>query len=72
MVTSLMRKVQNRAHRESKTVSFAGGVGWLDAFNAEDFGYSPFLATIGTVVMGRATFDQVLTFGTYPYAKQHR
>jgi len=45
-----------------------GGVGWLDPFNEEDFGYADFEARIGTLVMGRTTFEQVLTFGKWPYA----
>lgn len=45
-----------------------GGVGWLDPFNEEDFGYAEFEAHIGTLVMGRKTFEQVLTFGKWPYA----
>lgn len=45
-----------------------GGVGWLDDYESEDFGYDEFSAAIGTVVMGRSTFDQVLGFGDWPYA----
>lgn len=45
-----------------------GGVAWLDAYQSEDFGYDEFAATISTIVMGRATYDQVLGFGDWPYA----
>ena len=51
-----------------------GGVDWLDEVAAqgdgpeEDFGCAEFLAGIGTVLMGRVTYDQILTFGVdYPY-----
>lgn len=44
-----------------------GGVGWLDAFQDVDYGFDRFFAEIGTVVLGRATYDQVLGFG-WPYA----
>ncbi|MDY2777024.1 MAG: dihydrofolate reductase family protein [Collinsella sp.] len=41
-----------------------GGVGWLSG-HGEDIsdpgGYEAFIKTIGTVVMGRATFDQIVT-----------
>jgi dihydrofolate reductase len=47
-----------------------GGIGWLDPFNDVDAGYGAFIAGIGTVVMGRRTYDQILTFGAYPYAAQ--
>lgn len=40
-----------------------GGVGWLDPFNAVDFGYQQFFSEIGTVVMGRKTYDQAREFG---------
>lgn len=45
-----------------------GGVGWLDPFQSDDLGYGQFLAEIGTVVMGRKTYDQLLGFGGgWPY-----
>jgi len=47
-----------------------GGISWLDRFNDVDAGYDAFMAGIGTVVMGRRTYDQVRTFGPYPYAAQ--
>lgn len=47
-----------------------GGISWLDAFSGVDAGYDRFIAGVGTVVMGRRTYDQVRTFGAYPYARQ--
>ncbi|MEZ5117412.1 MAG: dihydrofolate reductase family protein [Candidatus Nanopelagicales bacterium] len=44
-----------------------GGVGWLDQFDPGDLGYERFLAAVGSLVMGRATYDQVRTFGEWPY-----
>lgn len=51
-----------------------GNVDWLDEIAApadgseEDYGYEEFFAGIGTVLMGRVTYEQVLTFGVdYPY-----
>jgi dihydrofolate reductase len=44
-----------------------GGVAWLDPFNSPDLGYEPFLAKVGAVVLGRATYEQALTFGPWPY-----
>lgn len=44
-----------------------GGVEWLEAFEGADFGYGDFFASIDTIVMGRASFDQVLGFGEWPY-----
>ena len=40
-----------------------GGVDWL--FTDADYGYTDFFGTIGALVMGRATFDQVL--GVVPW-----
>jgi len=44
-------------------------VGWLDEFNGkgEDYGYAQFLSTVDTLIMGRTTYDQVLTFGDWQY-----
>jgi dihydrofolate reductase len=46
-----------------------GGVGWLDAFDleGEDYGYHAMLNRLGAIVMGAATYRQVLTFGDWPY-----
>lgn len=47
-----------------------GGVDWLLGDGSDpdaDVGYTDFYETIGTLVMGRTTYDQVLGFGTYPY-----
>jgi dihydrofolate reductase len=44
-----------------------GGVAWLDAYNAPELGYDQFLAGVGAVVLGRATYEQALTFGPWPY-----
>lgn len=42
-----------------------GAIDWL--FTDGDFGYHEFLKTIGTTIMGRKTFEQVLTFGPFEY-----
>jgi len=43
-----------------------GGLDWLPD-DAEDHGYDAFIATVDALVMGRNTYDKVLTFGTWPY-----
>lgn len=43
----------------------SGEVDWL--FTDDDYGYTEFLATVDTVLMGRLTYEQVLSFGDYPY-----
>lgn len=45
-----------------------GGVAWLDAFQAADYGYEAFIRDIAVIVTGRATFDQARGFGDWPYA----
>lgn len=47
-----------------------GAVDWLDEAEGEgDNGYSAFYETVDTIIMGRATYNQVLTFGcAWPYA----
>lgn len=48
-----------------------GSIDWLPTEplpDGGDYGYADFVATIDTHVMGRNTFEQVLTFGAWPYA----
>ena len=51
-----------------------GSVGWLDEIPeqtgepAEDYGYGEFIANVSVVLMGRVTYEQILSFGVeYPY-----
>jgi dihydrofolate reductase len=47
-----------------------GGVDWLSIEPlpaGEDYGYQAFMDSVDVLVMGRHTFDQVLTFGDWPY-----
>ena len=48
-----------------------GGIDWLDTFpeiNTIDTGYHSFTAAMDAMVMGRATFEKVLSFGIeWPY-----
>lgn len=43
-----------------------GGIDWL--FSDQDYGYTPFRKSYDTVIMGRKTYEQVLSFGPYPDA----
>lgn len=50
-----------------------GDISFLNDYgqNGEDYGYTAFMKTIDTVIMGRKTYEQVLTFeGEYPYKNQ--
>jgi len=42
-----------------------GDVDWLPGNTAS--GYDNFIKSVDTVIMGKTTYDQVLTFGDYPY-----
>lgn len=44
-----------------------GSVDWLPPLDDQDYGYSEFLATVDTVVMGRTTYEQLPELGGYPY-----
>ena len=54
-----------------------GGIDFLEAAGggataeegAEDFGYAVFIARIDALVMGRASFEKVLTFDAWPYER---
>lgn len=45
-----------------------GGVAWLDAYPADQFGFTEFMATISTIVMGRAAYDKSRALGPWPFA----
>lgn len=49
-----------------------GDVDWLSIVEAEneDYGYKAFYQTIDTVLIGRKTYEQVLTFGDFPYRQK--
>lgn len=44
-----------------------GGVHWLAPFDSPAYGYDDFVAGVDSLVMGRATYDQALRFGPWPY-----
>ena len=51
-----------------------GSIDWLDHANrlippGEDCGYGEFIASVDAIVMGRHTFQQVLTFAEWPYGR---
>ena len=50
-----------------------GSIDWLTKYdnNPEtDYGYSEFYASIGTVIMGRKTYEQVIGFGDWSYGEK--
>ena len=52
-----------------------GNLDWLEAANKtvpeeEDCGYNAFMESIDHLVMGRNTFEKVLSFGQWPYAEK--
>jgi dihydrofolate reductase len=44
-----------------------GGLDWLPADGGEPHGYDEFVASVDAIVIGRNTFETVLTFGAWPY-----
>lgn len=49
-----------------------GSLDWLQSGpdDTEDYGYAAFFDSIDVLVMGRATFEQVLTFEEWPYGQE--
>jgi dihydrofolate reductase len=50
-----------------------GGVDWLQEVpnpDQDDYGYADFMENVDALVMGRNTFEKVLTFGDWPYEKK--
>jgi dihydrofolate reductase len=52
---------------DGKIADSQGGVGWLERFDGVQIGFDEFLNSQRAIVMGRTTYDQVLTFGKWPY-----
>lgn len=46
-----------------------GALDWLPGDDAEPHGYDEFMASVDAVVMGRKTFETVLTFDGWPFLK---
>lgn len=49
-----------------------GGLDWLTEIPnpvGSDYGFSVFIDSIDAIIMGRNTFDTVLSFGEWPYSK---
>jgi dihydrofolate reductase len=44
-----------------------GALDWLTRFEGTEHGYQAFFDAVDAVVIGRATYDVVLGFGTWPY-----
>ena len=44
-----------------------GSLDWLPQDGGEAHGYPEFIATVDALVIGRKTFETVLTFGEWPY-----
>jgi dihydrofolate reductase len=44
-----------------------GDIDWLPHDGDDDYGYHAFMADVDALIMGRATFEKLLTFGTWPY-----
>jgi dihydrofolate reductase len=44
-----------------------GDLDWLPAGGGEEHGYDGFIASVDALVIGRKTFETVLTFEAWPY-----
>ena len=47
-----------------------GGLDWLPPDGGEPHGYDEFMATVDALVMGRKTFETVLTFDSWPFGQK--
>lgn len=49
-----------------------GGLDWLPpgSDGSEDYGYAEFISIVDHIVMGRNSFEKILTFGEWPYDKK--
>lgn len=72
---SLVASVFIAASLDGFIAGAGGDLDWVDAANAavrdgEDFGYHAFIESIDVLVMGRKTFEKVLSFGKWPYGRK--
>ena len=47
-----------------------GGLDWLKPFEGEEHGYAAFYESLDAVVIGRGTYETVLTFPDWPYGNK--
>jgi dihydrofolate reductase len=47
-----------------------GGLDWLPTGGGEEHGYEAFIATVDALVIGRKTYETVLTFDSWPYGEK--
>jgi dihydrofolate reductase len=47
-----------------------GDLDWLPEGGGEPHGYNEFMASVDALVIGRKTFEKVLTFGAWPYGEK--
>ena len=47
-----------------------GALDWLPVNGGEPHGYDEFMATVDALVIGRKTFETVLTFDAWPYGRK--
>lgn len=47
-----------------------GDLDWLPAGGGEPHGYDEFIASVDAIVIGRKTFETVLTLGAWPYGEK--
>ena len=47
-----------------------GELDWLPQGDVEEHGYTAFFESVDALVIGRGTFETVLTFGAWPYGKK--
>jgi dihydrofolate reductase len=47
-----------------------GGLDWLPQGGGESHGYDEFMSSVDALVIGRKTYEAVLAFDTWPYARK--
>ncbi len=51
-----------------------GDIDWLHSYSkgdkSEDYGYKEFMSSVDALIMGRKTFEKVLSFGEWPYGNK--
>ncbi|MGD8353354.1 MAG: dihydrofolate reductase family protein [Pseudomonadota bacterium] len=46
-----------------------GSVEWLESFERDDYGYEEFVESVGSILVGRVTYEQISGFDQWPYTE---
>ncbi|RAU24040.1 dihydrofolate reductase [Paramagnetospirillum kuznetsovii] len=55
------------ASLDGRITTADGSIAWMEPFNSMDYGFDDFVGHMGTMVMGRTTYDHLHAMGHWPH-----